>query len=243
MKQEKLNLYRIDMKYIRNLHNVDDRVSSVSPQIGKQHRIYVGTVVVCNEHKYLIPLSHPVEKHKKMSPRADFDKIIDKKGKLLGVLNYNLMIPVEDKQLVKINLKEDKRDTIAEKHYKQLCIDELKWCRQKSTLVVGAIMIVLGSLSSLGYGPLACVKIIGMQFLDFFDFLTNSVMMPIAALMTSLFVSKVVGVDRMEEEIRHGESKFRRKKIFVVMIKYLCPIFAIIILVSSVANAFGWISM
>ena len=121
--------------------------------------------------------------------------------------------------------------------------DELKWCRQKSTLVVGVIMIVLGSLSSLGYGPLGFVKIIGMQFLDFFDFLTNSVMMPIAALMTSLFVSKVVGVDRMEEEIRHGESKFRRKKIFVVMIKYLCPIFAIIILASSVANAFGWISM
>ena len=104
-------------------------------------------------------------------------------------------------------------------------------------------MIVLGTLSCLGYGPLSFVKIIGMQFLDFFDFLTNSVMMPIAALMTSLFVSKVVGVDRMEEEIRHGESKFRSKKIFVVMLKYLCPIFAIIILVSSVANAFGWISM
>ncbi len=48
-------------------HNIDDRVSSVSPQIGKQHRIYVGTVVVCNNHKYLIPLSHPVEKHKRMS--------------------------------------------------------------------------------------------------------------------------------------------------------------------------------
>lgn len=109
MKQEKLNLYRIDMKYIRNLHNVDDRVSSVSPQIGKQHRIYVGTVVVCNEHKYLIPLSHPVEKHKKMSPRADFDKI---------------------------NLKEDKRDTIAEKHYKQLCIDELKWCRKNAEIII-----------------------------------------------------------------------------------------------------------
>ena len=53
MKQERLNLYRIDMKYIRNLHNIDDRVSSVSPQIGKQHRIYGGTVAVCNEHKYV----------------------------------------------------------------------------------------------------------------------------------------------------------------------------------------------
>ncbi len=132
----KINLYRIDMKYIRNLHNIDDRVSSVSPQIGKQHRIYVGTVVVCIEHKYLIPLSHPVEKHKKMSSRADFDKIFDKKGKLLGVLNYNLMIPVEDNQLIKVNLKEDKRDSIAEKHYKQLCIDELTWCRKNAEIII-----------------------------------------------------------------------------------------------------------
>ena len=121
--------------------------------------------------------------------------------------------------------------------------DEIGWSRRKSTAVIGIIMIALGTLSCLGYGPLAFVKIIGMQFLDFFDFLTNSVMMPIAAMMTSIFVSKVVGIDRIEEEIRHGESAFRRKKIFVVMIKYLCPIFAMIILASSVANAFGWISM
>ena len=121
--------------------------------------------------------------------------------------------------------------------------DEIGWSRRKSTVVIGIIMIALGTLSCLGYGPLAFVKIIGMQFLDFFDFLTNSVMMPIAAMMTSIFVSKVVGIDRIEEEIRHGEGAFRRKKIFVVMIKYFCPIFAIIILASSVANAFGWISM
>ena len=121
--------------------------------------------------------------------------------------------------------------------------DELKWCRQKSTLVVGAIMLVLGSLSSLGYGPLACVKIIGMQFLDFFDFLTNSVMMPIAAIATCLLVSKVVGVDKIEEEIKKDGQAFRRKKIFCFMIKYLCPLFAAIILISSVANAFGIITM
>ena len=121
--------------------------------------------------------------------------------------------------------------------------DEIGWSRRKSTAVIGIIMIALGTLSCLGYGPLAFVEIIGMQFLDFFDFLTNSVMMPIAAMMTSIFVSKVVGIDRIEEEIRHGEAAFRRKKIFVVMIKYLCPIFAMIILASSVANAFGWISM
>lgn len=136
MKQERLNLYRIDMKYIRNLHNIDNRVSSVSPQIGKQHRIYVGIVIVCNDKKYLIPLSHPVEKHKKMNSRADFDKIIDKHGKLLGVLNYNLMIPVEEQQLIKVNLKSNLTDSVGDIHYKQLCIDELNWCRKNAGIII-----------------------------------------------------------------------------------------------------------
>ena len=121
--------------------------------------------------------------------------------------------------------------------------DELGWSRKKATVLVGVIMLLLGSLSSLGYGPLANVKILGMQFLDFFDFLTNSVMMPIAAIAICLLVSRVIGVKRIEEEVLHGESSFRRKKVFYIMIQYLCPIFAVIILISSIANAFGWISM
>ena len=121
--------------------------------------------------------------------------------------------------------------------------DEFKWNRKKSTVIIGIIMIVLGSLSALGYGPLADVKILGMQFLDFFDFLTNTVMMPVAAIATCLLVSKVVGVKRIEDEVTQCGGKFRRKKIFCFMIKYLCPIFAGLILISSVANAFGWISM
>lgn len=121
--------------------------------------------------------------------------------------------------------------------------DELHWNRKKSTVVIGIIMLVLGTLSSLGYGPLDAVKILGMQFLDFFDFLTNSVMMPIAAIATCLLVSRVIGVDRIEEEMMQEGGTFRRKKIFVMMIKYLCPVFAAIILISSVMNAFGLISM
>ena len=121
--------------------------------------------------------------------------------------------------------------------------DELHWNRKKSTVVIGIIMLVLGTLSSLGYGPLDAVKILGMQFLDFFDFLTNSVMMPIAAIATCLLVSRVIGVDRIEEEMTQEGGTFRRKKIFVMMIKYLCPVFAAIILISSVMNAFGLISM
>ena len=121
--------------------------------------------------------------------------------------------------------------------------DELRWSREKSTVVVGIIMVILGTLSSLGYGPLGNITIIGMQFLDFFDFLTNSVMMPIAAIATCLLVSRTVGMERIEHEMLLEGGTFRRKKIFIAMIKYVCPIFAAIILISSVANAFGIISM
>ena len=64
-----------------------------------------------------------------------------------------------------------------------------------------------------------------MQFLDFFDFLTNSVMMPIAAITTCLLVSRVIGVEKIEEEVTLEGKPFRRKRIFNFMIKYLCPIF------------------
>ena len=121
--------------------------------------------------------------------------------------------------------------------------DEFGWGRKKATVIVGVVMMALGSLSSLGYGPLAGIKIIGMQFLDFFDFLTNSVMMPIAAIATCLLVSRVIGVKGIEQEVLAEGGTFRRRKIFGVMIRYICPIFAIIILISSVANAFGWIAM
>lgn len=121
--------------------------------------------------------------------------------------------------------------------------DELGWGRKKSAAVITLIMLALGTLSCMGYGPLASVEILGMQMLDFFDFLTNSVMMPIAAIATCLLVSHKMGVEKIEEEMTLENSKFKRKHIFNFMIKYLCPIFAAIILVSSVANAFGWISM
>ena len=121
--------------------------------------------------------------------------------------------------------------------------DELGWSRNKSTSMIGVSMVLLGSLSSLGYGPLANVTIIGMQFLDFFDFLTNSVMMPIAAIASCILVSRVIGVERIAQEVTLDGRPFRRRKIFNAMIRFLCPFFAAIILISSIANAFGLISM
>ena len=81
-----------------------------------------------------------------------------------------------------------------------------------------------------------------MACLDFFDFLTNSVMMPLAALATCFLIVRTVGFDKIAREIEQS-SAFKRKKLYMFFMKYLAPICLIIILLSSIANVLGIISM
>ncbi len=121
--------------------------------------------------------------------------------------------------------------------------DELKWERGKATACMMVVIVLLGSLSSLGYGPLDMIKIMGMQFLDFSDFLTNSIMMPVSALSICFLVTRYIGVQRIIAEVEKNGHQFRRKKVFLFMIRYLSPVFLVIILLSSVANALGIIQL
>ena len=120
--------------------------------------------------------------------------------------------------------------------------DELGWSRKASTLLVFFIMLLLGSLSSLGYSLLGTVRILGMQILDFFDFLSNSIMMPVAAFATCMLVIRLVGLTRVREEVRLS-SNFRMEKMYNVCIRFIAPVFLIVILASSVLNVFGVITI
>ncbi|MBO5744067.1 MAG: sodium-dependent transporter, partial [Clostridia bacterium] len=116
--------------------------------------------------------------------------------------------------------------------------DKFKVSRKVSCLLVFAFSVALGLLSTFGYGPLAAVKIIGMQFLDFFDFISNSVLMPIVAFLTCIFVGYIIKPSAIIEEVELT-GKFKKKSLFTFVIKYLAPVCIVLILVSSVLDAFG----
>lgn len=120
--------------------------------------------------------------------------------------------------------------------------DELHFSRPKACVVMGVVMAVVGTASSLGYGALDFVKVFGMAFLDFFDFLTNSVMMPLAALSTCFLIIRVVGFEKIAQEMECS-SAFKRKKLYNFFMKYLAPVCIGIILLSSIANVLGIISL
>jgi protein AbiQ len=128
MKKQRLHLYHIDMKYVRDLARVDDRVMSVSPQAGKENRPFVGIVVICGQKNYCIPLTSPKPKHQTMKNDKDFSKIYDKRNRLIGCLNFNNMLPVEDAVLYPIDMKLYPGDNAKERAYKELLNDQLDWC-------------------------------------------------------------------------------------------------------------------
>lgn len=120
--------------------------------------------------------------------------------------------------------------------------DQLGWSRRKSVLLMGAVMLLFGSASALGFGTLDFVKLLGMSVLDFFDFLTNSLMMPVAALSTCILSVRVVGLKKIAQEVERS-SDFKRKKMYFFFLRYLAMACIVIILLSSVASVLGFISM
>ena len=77
-----------------------------------------------------------------------------------------------------------------------------------------------------------------MTFLDMFDFASNSVLMPIVALLTCIFVGYVMKPKALIEEIELT-GPFKAKTLFTVVIKYVAPVCIILILISSVLDALG----
>lgn len=96
--------------------------------------------------------------------------------------------------------------------------------------------LIIALPSSLGWGVWSGVVLLGRNFQDFFDFISNSVLMPIVAFITCLFVGYVMGTKTVAEEVRIS-SKFRRERLFTVMIKFVAPVCIVLILVSSLLDA------
>ena len=120
--------------------------------------------------------------------------------------------------------------------------DKLHWKRTTICLLVVVACIVLAVPSSLGYGTWSCVKILGLSILDFFDFISNSVIMPIVAILTCIFVGYIIKPKTLTEEIAIG-GKFKSEKLFTVIIKYIAPVCILAILISSVLNSLGVIKI
>lgn len=118
--------------------------------------------------------------------------------------------------------------------------DKTKLGRKTACLVVFLGSLLLGVPSALGNGegPLSFIALGELKILDMFDALTNSIMMPIVALLTCIFVGYVIKPKAIIEEIEITQP-FKMKTFFTIVIKYIAPICIILILGFSIYETIG----
>lgn len=117
-------------------------------------------------------------------------------------------------------------------------IDKFKFSRIKACIIVLIMILVLAVPSSLGFGIWSGASINGMTILDMCDFASNSVLMPIVALLTCIFVGYILKPEVIIGEVTLN-GVFKREKMYKVFIKYVAPILVLFILISSVLEGLG----
>lgn len=122
-------------------------------------------------------------------------------------------------------------------------MDKFHLKRIPCCLIVIGICLLLGIPSSLGNGLWANIKILGMDFLTFFDYISNSILMPIVAFCTCILVGWVIKPKALTDEVTKNGEKFGRKKLFNVMIKYIAPICLLFIFVTGILSQLGIITI
>lgn len=121
--------------------------------------------------------------------------------------------------------------------------DGAGWSRKKALCAVIGVVAVAGIFVNLGYNGLSFIEPMGegTTLLDFFDFISNSVIMPIVALLTCIFVGWIIKPKAIVDEVKIS-SEFKVEKAWIVIIKYVAPVLVVVILVAFVAQTFGLIS-
>ncbi len=118
--------------------------------------------------------------------------------------------------------------------------DGAGWSRKKALAAVIGVVVVAGIIVNMGYNSLSFIEPLGpgSTLLDFFDFISNSVIMPIVALLTCVFVGWVIKPKAIVDEVKIS-SPFKLEKAWTVIIKYIAPVLVVVILVAFVAQTFG----
>ena len=118
--------------------------------------------------------------------------------------------------------------------------DGAGYSRRKSLVITVVFIVVAGLFINSGYNVLSFIQPLGegSSLLDFADFISNSVIMPIVALLTCVFVGWIIKPKTIIDEVRIS-APFKMAKAWSVMVKYVAPVLVVVILVTALAQSLG----
>lgn len=117
-------------------------------------------------------------------------------------------------------------------------MDKFGLSRKKSSLIVTVYTIITAVIVCMGYNVLYFEITLPngtvAQILDIFDYISNYIMMPLVAFLTSILIGWIVKPQIIIDEVTQGKHKFGRKTLYIIMIKFVVPILLLLLLLQSV---------
>ncbi len=102
--------------------------------------------------------------------------------------------------------------------------------RKRASWIFAALIFLLGIPSALSYGIMSDFTIIGKNFFDFADYVTSSILMPIGALLISLFAGFHYSKKVSQQELNSSPILFT---MWLTIVRYVAPLAILIILIRS----------
>lgn len=117
------------------------------------------------------------------------------------------------------------------------CMEVLHTDRKKTVVTLSVIYLAASAVIALGYSlfyfEVQLPNGSTGQLLDVMDYISNSVMMPFISLLSTILIGWVATPAFVIEEMESSGHPFRRKKIYVVMIRYIAPVMMFILFLQS----------
>ncbi len=111
-------------------------------------------------------------------------------------------------------------------------IDSFHWSRKKATILMSCLMGGVGVIASLSMGLWSGFTIAGMNIFDAMGYLTDKILMPLAAMLMCIFVGHVWGIQPVIDEIQIGmKGAFKLRRTFSVILKYIAPVLIFVIFI------------
>lgn len=116
-------------------------------------------------------------------------------------------------------------------------MDQFHISRIKASVIESIIALVGGIFVCLGYNELFFnIKLpngTSAQILDILDYISNAVLMPLVALLTCILIGWIAKPKTVIDEVEKNGEKMGRKILYTIMIKFLAPIFMVILLLGA----------
>ncbi len=117
------------------------------------------------------------------------------------------------------------------------CMEIFHTSRKKTVLILSVIYLAASAVIALGYSVFYVEVVLPNgstgQLLDIMDYISNSVMMPFIALLSTILIGWVMTPDYVIDEMERNGKRFRRKKLYRIMIRYVAPVLMFILFLQS----------